>query len=309
MRWRDRVHCTEPGIGSMMASGAFLAVDWGTTNRRVYRIAADASVEATERDDRGVLSIEQGGFPAAAAAIRARMGDLPMLCAGMVGSNRGWAELPYAPCPTGIEQLSDAVHWVEPGRTAIIPGAASFDDCRGDVMRGEEVQLLGAVIGGLAPQDALLCQPGTHCKWAWMVDGRIDRFVTAMTGEIFSLLQRHSLLAAQMDGPAEPNKAFMHGVADARDGDLLVRLFGVRADFVTGRAVNADATSYVSGLLIGTDVAARLGEGAQTVYLLADPMLGALYGAAIEEVGGTATLVDSQVAFIHGITHIWRNIA
>jgi 2-dehydro-3-deoxygalactonokinase len=83
----------------------------------------------------------------------------------------------------------------------------------------------------------------------------------------------------------------------------------VRADFVTGRAVDADATSYVSGLLIGADVAARLGEGAQPVYLLADPMLGALYSAAIEAVGGTAILVDSHAAFIHGIAYIWRTLS
>jgi 2-dehydro-3-deoxygalactonokinase len=293
----------------MTKDSAFLAVDWGTTNRRVYRIAADGTVEATERDDRGILSIKQGDFPAEAAAIRARMGDLPMLCAGMVGSNRGWAELPYAPCPTGIEQLSAAIHWVEPGRTAIVPGVACFRNDRADVMRGEEVQLLGAVIAGLTPRDALLCQPGTHCKWAWMVDGRIDSFVTAMTGEVFSLLQRHSLLAAQMDGKVEPGAAFLRGVADARDGDLLVRLFGVRADFVTGRAMDADATSYVSGLLIGTDVTARLGQNAQPIYLLADPMLGALYSAAIEAVGGTAITVDSHDAFIHGITHIWSQIS
>ena len=293
----------------MTADSAFLAVDWGTTNRRVYRIAADGSVEATERDDRGILSIEQGGFPAEAAAIRARMGDLPMLCAGMVGSNRGWAELSYAPCPTGIEQLSSAVHWVEPGRTAIVPGVACFNDGHADVMRGEEVQLLGAVLGGLTPREALLCQPGTHCKWAWMVDGHVDRFVTAMTGEIFSLLQRHSLLSAQMDGKVEPGAAFLRGVADARDGDLLVRLFGVRADFVTGRAADADATSYVSGLLIGTDVASRLGEGAQPVHLLADPMLCAIYGTAIEAVCGTVMLLDRHAAFIHVIKHIWRTLS
>lgn len=293
----------------MMAAGSFLAVDWGTTNRRVYRIADDGTVEATERDDRGILSIDKGGFPTEANDIRKRLGDLPMVCAGMVGSNRGWAEIAYLPCPTGIDQLSTALNWVERGRTAIVPGVACFDDGRADVMRGEEMQLLGAVIGGLAPRDALLCQPGTHCKWAWMNDGRIHRFVTAMTGEIFSLLQRHSLLAAQMTGRAEPDAAFLRGVADARDDDLLARLFGVRAAFVTGRAADPDATSYVSGLLIGTDVAARIGGGADKIYLLADPSLGALYSAAIDALGGTATLVDSQAAFIHGITHIWRKIA
>lgn len=290
-----------------MTSGAFLAVDWGTTNRRVYRIAADGTVEATERDDRGILSLTRDDYPAEAAAIRDRMGDLPMLCAGMVGSNRGWSELPYAPAPAGIEQLSNALHWVEPGRTAIVPGVSCLDSGRADVMRGEEVQLLGAVLGGFAPRDALLCQPGTHCKWAWMTDGRIGRFATAMTGELFALLQRHSLLSAQMAGTAAPNDDFLRGVADAGDMDLLVRLFGVRADMVTGRRKEVDATSYVSGLLIGTDVRARLGREKAPIHILADPTLGALYRAAIQACDGDAALVDSQAAFVHGITHLWRS--
>jgi 2-dehydro-3-deoxygalactonokinase len=101
MHWRNQSCCAERDAGGMMEGSAFLAVDWGTTNRRVYRIAADGSVEATERDDHGILSIEQGGFPAEAAAIRARMGDLPMLCAGMVGSNRAGPNYPMPPALTG----------------------------------------------------------------------------------------------------------------------------------------------------------------------------------------------------------------
>ena len=37
---------------------------------------------------------------------------------------------------------------------------------RADVMRGEEVQLLGAVAAGLVDPMRLVCHPGTHNKWA-----------------------------------------------------------------------------------------------------------------------------------------------
>lgn len=297
-----------------MTDGAFLAIDWGTTNRRVYRIAADGTLEATVRTDRGILAMVPAGYAAEVAAIRAEMGDLPILCAGMVGSNRGWAEVPYLPCPADIAGLASALHWVEPGRTAIVPGVAWHGADHADVMRGEEVQLLGATLAGLTPPTALLCQPGTHCKWAWMADGRIDRFTTAMTGEIFSLIQRHSLLSAQMTGTVEAGEAFLRGVADAggpdgEGGDLLARLFGVRADFVTGRTPTGDEASYVSGLLIGTDVWARKPAEAPAIGLLADPVLGGLYSAAIAAAGGQSTLVDSHSAFIAGITHIWRHAA
>ena len=151
-----------------MTNAAFLAVDWGTTNRRVFAISAAGDVLASERDGTGLLSVPQGGFAAEAQAIRKRHGDLPMICAGMVGSARGWANAPYAACPAGLGDLAERLVWAEPGRTAIVPGLSHTygDGTRGDVMRGEEVQLLGAVAAGLAPENGLLCQPGTHCKWA-----------------------------------------------------------------------------------------------------------------------------------------------
>ena len=93
----------------MVVSAAFLAVDWGTTNRRVYALDNAGDVLATERDDRGILAVGRGGFAAEAAAIRDRFGDLPMLCAGMVGSVNGWAEAAYRPCPAGLDDLAAAL--------------------------------------------------------------------------------------------------------------------------------------------------------------------------------------------------------
>jgi 2-dehydro-3-deoxygalactonokinase len=290
-----------------MNDATFLAADWGTTNRRVYAIGADGAVLATERDDRGIVAVGRGGFAAEAAAIRARFGDLPMLCAGMVGSVNGWTEAAYRPCPTGLDDLAGALTWVEPGRTAIVPGVSFVDDTRADVMRGEEVQLFGAVAAGMAPPDALLCQPGTHCKWARMVDGRIASFRTTMTGELFAHLKAHSLLADFMTGTVTDGPAFRDGLTASADHALLGDLFGARASILTGRRDRSDVAAYVSGLLIGSDVREQAIGGA-TIYLLADPMLGALYSAAIEVAGGSAVLLDSHDAFIAGITRLWRLI-
>ncbi len=141
-------------------SGPFIAVDWGTTNRRAY-VIDKGEVVASEQDDAGVLSVPAGGFPASVADLRARHGGLPMLLAGMVGSNRGWHDAGYVAAPAGIAEL--AGNLVSPVEgVAIVPGVCRDSGGRQDVMRGEEVQLLGAVAAGLAPADALLCQPGTH---------------------------------------------------------------------------------------------------------------------------------------------------
>lgn len=292
------MHFTEP----------FIAVDWGTTNRRVFLIEHGAVVR-TERDDRGVTAVESGTYPDEVAAIRRRFGDLPMLLAGMVGSNIGWQLAPYVAAPAGLGELAAGLLRID-DKTAIIPGVSLVSGKRADVMRGEEVQLLGACAAGLAPADALLVQPGTHCKWVEMRDGRIGDFVTAMTGELFALLRNHSILAPQLGHGVEPEGAFLEGVEDGKGCDLAASLFGVRAAKMMGLRDDAAAASYVSGLLIGADVAARLQRTEhQELHLLADPMLGGLYTAAIEANGRSARLIDSHAAFVAGIVHLGKLIA
>ncbi|GMM60509.1 2-dehydro-3-deoxygalactonokinase [Novosphingobium pituita] len=287
----------------------FIAVDWGTTNRRCYLLDGAGTVIETFRDDRGVLAVgQQGGgpeaFAAEVAAIRARLGDWPLVAAGMVGSQRGWALVPYLSCPASGGQVAGALHAID-ARTWIVPG---LSDPRGDVMRGEEVQLLGAVAAGLAPPDALLCQPGTHCKWARMEGGAVASFFTSMTGEMFALLRGHSLLAEFLNGPVADGPAFRAGVDASADGALLKALFGVRASALLGLRAVGDSAAYASGLLIGSDVrGAGVGAGRE-VHLLADPVLGALYTAAIAQCGGRSHLIDSHAAFVAGIVQIRTQI-
>jgi 2-dehydro-3-deoxygalactonokinase len=223
-----------------------------------------------------------------------------------VGSTRGWYDTPYVTTPTDIAMLATGAYWVEPGRTAIVPGVAYRNEGRGDVMRGEEVQFLGAVAVERVPPDALLCQPGTHSKWAWIENGHIDRFATCMTGEMFALLKNHSLLAGQLLGEVTDGPAFADGLRDAANGNLLGALFSVRASWLLNLRSDEDGASYTSGLLIGSDVGAHVRGDKTEVYILADPALGGLYQTAIRQLGGTAHLIDSHAAFVAGLTQIWK---
>lgn len=280
----------------------FIAIDWGTTNRRTFLVDEGVAV-ATVRDDLGVLAMAGRNWAAEVAALRTRHGDLPVLIAGMAGSNRGWQEAPYLDCPARVDDLARAILWIEPGRTGIVPGVAVRDPDAPDVMRGEEVQLIGAVEGRLAPADAFLCQPGTHCKWARMQAGAIATFATAMTGELFSILKAHSLLSAQLDGSVDDCPSFRDGVQRGSRGDLASALFGVRAAALLDQRSTEASTAFASGLLIGSDVAARDVAG-QSVYILADAALGKLYAAAIEELGGVSNIIDSHAAFVAGIVAV-----
>jgi 2-dehydro-3-deoxygalactonokinase len=252
--------------------------------------------------------VPSGGFPAAVAEIRDRLGDLPLLLAGMVGSNRGWVEAPYVPCPAGIDALVSAL--VRPGeREVIVPGVSFIGDGRADVMRGEEVQLIGAAAAGLIG-DGLVCHPGTHNKWATLAGGTIREFRTVMTGELFNLLRQHSILADLLQGEVEPNDAFRRAVRHAISTDMLPSdLFGVRAGVLLGQAPKEDAASWTSGLLIGTDIRIGLTETpASDVHVIGRPELTRLYAAAITEAGGKPTELDGERCFLAGVHEIAKRM-
>jgi 2-dehydro-3-deoxygalactonokinase len=285
---------------------SFIAVDWGTTNRRGYLVGADASVSAEFEDDQGILKIAAGGFEAALAQVTERLGSHPLLLAGMIGSNRGWVEAPYVPCPAGLPELAGSLQWVEPGRVAIVPGVSYLGEDRADVMRGEEVQILGAFADGLVPADALICHPGTHNKWIRLEDGRITRFRTVMTGELFNLLRGHSILADLLKEPAEPGPAFERGVRHGLDADdLPSELFAVRARVLLGNSPREEAASYISGLLIGTDLRIGLRDApAGEVIAMGRPELTGLFAAALGIAGRPVREVDGEQAFLAGCRHL-----
>ncbi|WP_332811107.1 2-dehydro-3-deoxygalactonokinase [Sphingomonas sp.] len=281
----------------------FIAVDWGTTNRRGYLIGSDGSLEQEMEDDQGILSVPPEGFPSAVAELRARLGDRPLLMAGMIGSNRGWVEARYVPTPAGLDDLAHQLTWAEPGFAAIIPGVSHSTPDRADVMRGEEVQILGAVATGMVSDHAMVCHPGTHNKWASVIGGRIASFRTVMTGELFNLLKEHSILADLLSHPAVADSSFELGVEHglAHD-DLTSELFAIRARTLLGRAPAEQAASYTSGLLIGNDLriglrAAPVGE----IIVMGRPELTRLFAVALKVAGREAREIDGEEAFLAGV--------
>ena len=288
----------------------FIAVDWGTTNRRAYRIDSSGVCQDEFEDSKGVLSIDRTGFSGAVAEIRERLGNHPMLLAGMIGSNRGWKEAPYVPCPAGLDDLAGKLVWAGE-REAIVPGVSYVGDNRADVMRGEEVQLLGAVASGLVDPDALVCHPGTHNKWTQLGGGAIKSFRTVMTGELFNLLKDHSILSDLLTGEVAANDTFRSAARYALRNDTLpADLFAVRARVLLGQAEKKDAASYTSGLLIGTDVRIGLSQSsAADIVVIGRSDLTRLYAAAIAEAGRRARELDGEKCFRSGIVEIAKRIS
>ena len=239
---------------------AFIAVDWGTTRLRASLIDGAGAVIDTTQSDSGVQSVPAGGFPAALdAACATWFGarpDLPVLMAGMVGSRNGWVEAPYAPCPAGIGEIADRLLAV-PGTARpihIVPGVdCRWSDGAYDVMRGEETQALGT---GL--RDGLIALPGTHGKWIEMRDGRIHRFATFVTGELFAAVSA-SFVGRLAEEPHDDASGAALAAETARvPGGLTRGLFQARARALAGDLAPAGIRPFLSRLLVEAEIAGAL---------------------------------------------------
>jgi 2-dehydro-3-deoxygalactonokinase len=193
-----------------------------------------------------------------------------------VGSRNGWKEASYVKAPCTAADLGLNLLWLGE-QMAIVPGVALLGGREPDVMRGEEVQMVGAA-DLLGLQQAVMVLPGTHSKWALWQHGQLASFSTHMTGEIYALLRQHSILGKLMQPNATPGAAdpfdpaaFRQGVMRAQRGDLLHSLFGVRSLALFNQLKPAALPSYLSGLLIGEEFRAALAAmGVDTANLAAN---------------------------------------
>lgn len=243
-----------------------IALDWGTSSLRAMLLDGGGAVVERRERDWGILSLPQGGFAGACAAITEGWPAVPAIACGMVGSAQGWREVPYVAAPAGIDAIASRLVRIAPAGGPVlhlVPGVSGRDAAGApNVMRGEETQVMGAGV-----ETGLVLLPGTHSKWVRLEGGRITGFDTFMTGELFAVLRGHSILgrAVPADGATAPlcRDAFTRGLAAARASHqgIAPLLFSTRA-LVLSRQIRAEESlDYLSGLLIGDELRAGLATG------------------------------------------------
>jgi 2-dehydro-3-deoxygalactonokinase len=181
-----------------------------------------------------------------------------LIACGMIGSRQGWIEAPYRPCPADFDAIAAALTPV-PGTTlSIVPGLiCEDDDGIADVMRGEETQILGTLADAGTSTRQVLLLPGTHSKWAIVGAAGIEAFSTFMTGELYAVLVEHSILG-RLSAPGSDAEAFARGVRHSlRSSAALIHdLFSARTLALTDRLAPSGVGDYLSGLLLGAEIAA-----------------------------------------------------
>lgn len=284
-----------------------VAVDWGTSSLRGALINSEGVVLEKRAFPQGILQVAHGQFP---NVFEQRFGDwmgADTLCliSGMAGSRQGWREAPYCPCPSGFEDVAQHLQWIEKDRIGIVPGLSTWNDDTPDVMRGEEIQIFGA-LAAQQIQTAQFVLPGTHSKWAQVLDGKISAFKTFMTGEFYALLSQHSILAKTClpDAPLK-KEVFIEGVMQSqKPGGLLHHAFSARSLALFEKLNPAQSSSYISGLLIGEEIksakADRL-DDSTPLLILGSGQLTQRYGFAMEALGLSATALPDEVTW----TGLW----
>ena len=309
-----------------MTKSIFIAGDWGSTNLRLYlcRLGSGQSAEVLASLSGPGVSGVKSDFEAVLFDLIGdwleQYGPVPVILSGAVGSNIGWHEVAYVDCPASPEQISNGTTkftvrgldiWILSGlKTRTGLGAP-------DMMRGEELQLLGWMLGREEHSAQIVVLPGTHNKWAMVAQGQVQTFVTAFTGELYSLLEKHSILITQPLADNFSADYFMQGVELSRTlqaGQLLNALFTVRSRQIEGTLDAGHGASYLSGLLVGSDIVGSLGllkngtDSEGKIVLIGDTVLVQAYQLALSSMNIQSRICDSDQAAMWGYQAIYNTL-
>ena len=302
----------------MTSPAVLAAVDWGTSNLRVWLLDAAGEVIAERKSGEGMSSAGAKGFANVLEEHLAALNapdELPAIVCGMAGARQGWVEAGYLDLPARISDFAKAATPAPGARRPvhILPGLAQRSAAHPDVMRGEETQIAGANLGG---GTHFVCMPGTHSKWVRVEDGAVAGFHTAMTGELFHVLATQSILRHSLgEGPdagSPSSPAFREALkaALAHPERLTSALFAIRAGGLLGKVPAEDAAATLSGLLIGAEIAGAVSAspGMHVVTLVASGGMAKRYAAALATAGLLVNLVDADAAVRKGLFGAGRRL-
>jgi 2-dehydro-3-deoxygalactonokinase len=300
-----------------MENNLFLSVDWGTSNFRL-RLVEKLSLRVIHEivSPMGVKPLflkwqQEGGerefvfLDYLTKQIDALPFSLPenieIIISGMASSSIGIRELAYASLPFDITGKGLYVEKIQhpsfPYTVQLISGVQSDDD----VMRGEETQMVGLADENNLSGKTIFILPGTHSKHVVCENDNITDFNTFMTGELFQVISHHTILKNSVAKPSAEHsdlKEFDEGVLmSGAAHSILNSLFKVRTNDILGKKTAAENYYFLSGLLIGTEMATLQVASPEKIILCAGKELHELYERAIRVLGTSdkTKILDKEV--------------
>ncbi|WP_375582440.1 2-dehydro-3-deoxygalactonokinase [Cyclobacterium xiamenense] len=299
----------------------FLSCDWGTSSFRLRLVRVeDMRIIGEYLSEMGVQQANRDYLNAKDSsgrtffyrklikkAVRSLESELHLdlaqtmiICSGMASSSIGIDELPYAELPFPVDGSRMNIQFYRPTEEMdhplfLLSGVKS----ESDVMRGEETQLIGIILQ-LKNFDGsgVFVFPGTHSKHITVSKQVVTDFQTYMTGEVFWLMSRSSILSKSVSEGEENGDAselaFIEGVRVGAKNNLLGSLFQVRTNDLFGKLVQNDNFHFLSGLLIGNELCNLVRNERRPVFLCAEGPLHYWYAKALEILRVEAKVLSPQ---------------
>lgn len=295
--------------------GKLICVDWGSSNFRAFLLNAQGELIDSIYFDKGILELKPDEFEPILFDLLKYWPKTPVILAGMVGSLKGWRNVKYVTCPVGVKDLSQNLTHITNSQNRKIAIIAGVDrkivGAQYDVARGEETQVMGAIelIGQELSSEAVFCLPGTHSKWMKIKGKKIVDFSTHMTGELFDVLIKHSILAPQeaMSSESHNDEVFVKGIQCAKaDGGLAHHIFSARTNMINGELSQSEIEPYLSGILIGVEIKEMLRAmpDMQQVYLVGNATLNKIYQLALMQFDLSSHIIEGEAAAYTGMNII-----
>jgi len=294
-----------------VAGQAVILGDWGSTRLRLWLRQSGTTVANIVAP--GLLVVQESPAETLRAALD-RLGvtgqPCPIVLCGMAGARDGLAETGYVACPADVgDWIGASLETVlDDFSITVLPGLSMRDRAgRPDVMRGEETQVFGALAQRQAETDrpAEIVLPGTHSKWVHVEDGRIAHFATFPTGELHAHLLGSSMAPKEARGDDRGHlDGFSAGLDRAHEGHpMMGSLFEARAGQLLDQRSGDWSRGFLSGLLIGSEVAAMAGsvERDCAPLLVGSADLVQLYRAAFAKFGLDCRTADGESSVLAGL--------
>ena len=262
--------------------GKWIAVDWGTTSFRAYLMLNNDVLENVETND-GMKFVQNQHFENTLVSLIEPWLDhknkIEILASGMVGSKQGWIEAPYQKTPCDLNNIEFISPTVKDNRFSLKIFSGISNSNESDVMRGEETQIAGFLYDN--PNfNGSICLPGTHSKWVKIENGNIINFKTFMTGELFEIISKNSILIHSVTSNKVLKNELKMAVDEIFNNPEIFgnALFQLRADDLINSKGSKVYKSKLSGYLLGLELVGSLELWKKKdVILIGNPDLTELY--------------------------------
>ncbi len=293
----------------------WVAVDWGTTNVRFWLMSEEGKILSTKTSPMGMNRIKKDQYE---DHLLANIGEwfepsdsIQVIACGMVGAANGWVEAMYqkAPCePISNEKITKAPTGFPSLDVRIIPGIANYSPSH-DVLRGEETQICGFLTEN-PDFEGVLCLPGTHTKWVEIKSGLVMGFRTFMTGELFDVLGKSSILRHSIDSNSWDENEFISAieVSLSKPEELTTRMFSIRAESLIGDLKTEMASARLAGLLLGLELAGSKSYWKQnSVVIIGSGQLAKNYYDGLITTSTKSKIINSESFTIKGLIQTKNN--